>query len=244
MVYIIILNGDIYGCYETIDLVRLNLMIIFFYNMERCVIPVSHYENLMEYLKSPSFSESTLAIPDFKDNLNSAEGEPFNIQVEIFEDEKNGGCPLEYLMNHIHWRFLELEKKMERDARIKMTVPGENSHNHSLGEPYRDDWKWVDRKNHDKLANALREYISKKLLHMEKCFPGRVKYGEVLYANASEVSYQLWSANGVNWDLPDGDEIPGKFQAEEMKFQGAGVYGIVVTPLYGYHNLVPDEYEK
>jgi hypothetical protein len=244
MVYIILLSDCVYGVYETIDLVRLNLMIIFFFNMERGNIELEKYENLLEYLKSDSFSENTFHIPDFKGNMVTSSGEKFNLQVEIFDNEKNGSCPLKYILNHINWRFIELEKKMEHDVRIKVTVPGENSHNHALGEPYSNDWKWVDNKNWEKLKNTLHEYISFKLKSLEAKFKDRVQYGEVLYQNATGLNYQLWSANGVNWDLPEGDEIPGKYQAAEMKFQGPGVYGIVVTPLYGYHNLVPEEYEE
>ena len=243
MVYVIILNNSIYGVYESIDLIRLNLMIIFFYNMERGVIEINKYENLLEYLKNDSFSEDTFHIPDFKKNMVTPNGVRFDLQVEVFVNEKNGSCPLEYIMNHINWRFIELEKKMEHDARVKITVPGENAQNHSLGEPYRDDWKWVDRKNWEKLYQTLHEYIKTKLKFMEAKFKDRVKYGEVMYQNATEINYQLWSANGVNWNLSAGEEIPGKYQAEEMRFQGPGVYGIVVTPLYGYDNLVPEEYE-
>lgn len=244
MVYVIVMNGSVYGVYETIDLVRLNLMIIFFHNMERGNIEVDRYETLLDYLKSDSFSEETFHIPDFKTNMVTPSGAMFDLQIEVFKNEKNGGCPLEYILNHINWRFLELEKKMDHDVRVRITVPGENAHNHALGEPYRKDWKWVDRKNHHRLAETLHEYISCKLKGFEAKFKDRVQYGEVLYQNATATNYQLWSANGVNWNLPEGEEIPGKFQAQEMKFQEPGVYGIVVTPLYGYHDLVPEEYEE
>lgn len=238
MTYIISLNDSIYGVFETIDLVRLNLMIILFYNLERENIDLPTYENLIGYLKSDSFSENTFYISDFLDNIKK-----LDIKVDLFVNEKNGGCPLEYIMNHINWRFMELEKKMDHDSRIKVTFPGENSKNHSLGEPYFDDWKYVDKKNHKKLTDSLRDYITGKICHLEKKFSKtRVHFGEVMYENANEKSYQVWSANGANWNLPEGDEIPGKYQAEEMKFQGPGVFGIVVSPLYGYHSLVPDEY--
>lgn len=238
MTFVLSLNGSVYGVYETVDLVRVNLLIILFYNLERGNIELSYYEDLLDYLKSDSFSENTFFIPQFQSSIKQ-----LDLTIEEFVNEKNGGCPLEYIMNHINWRFMELEKKMERDVRVKVTFPGENAKDHALGEPYFKDWKYVDRKNHKTLTDSLREYITAKIEVLQKRFKGRVHFGEVMYENANDKSIQVWSANGANWNLPEGDEIPGKYQAEEMKFQGPGVYGIVVTPLYGYHSLVPEEYE-
>jgi ribosome-associated translation inhibitor RaiA len=238
MVYALLLNHKIYGLYETIDLVRLNMMIILFYNLEKGKVKVAKYENLMDYLRSPSFSEETFHVPEF-----NREVKKLGIRVDYFNVEKNGSTPLEYIMNHVNWRFMELEKKMKHDGRIKITIPGENKEDHRLGNPYFDNWRWVDPENWECITSTLHNYISKKIGELEKKFKNRVRFGEVLYENANEHSYQLWSANAANWCLPEGEEIPGKFQAEEMKFQGPGVYGIVVTPLYGYHDLVPSEYE-
>jgi hypothetical protein len=240
MTFVVNLNGLVYGIYETIDLVRTNLMIILIYNLEKQNISVEKYENLYDYLSNSSFTEESLYIPELKDNFLD-----LDISVEKYNLERNGSCPLEKIMNHINWRFICLKKHMEKDSRVKITIPGENSENHQLGPPYYDDWKLVDMKNHHKLTSTLHQYISKKIKELEKIFgKERVRFGEVLFDNASKTSYQLWSANGINWDLPDGTEIPGKFQAEQMRFQDPGVFGIVVTPIYGYHSLVPEDYEQ
>jgi len=238
MVYVLMLNDKVYGVYDTLDLVRLNMMILLFHNMELGRIGVNRYQTLVDYLRSPSFSEETFNIPEFKKNVKGC-----GIKLSSYKEEKNGSCPLKYIMNHINWRFLNLRKKMEHDSRVKITIPGDNRENHQLGTPYQEDWKLVDKDNWETLYYTLHEYLSKKIGELEKKFPSRVKFGEVLYENATETDYQLWSANAVNWNLPEGEEIPGKYQAQEMKFQGPGVFGIVVTPLYGYQELVPNDYE-
>jgi hypothetical protein len=243
MTYIVSLNGEIYGIYETIDLVRTNLLIILIFNLEKENIDVDFYENIHEYLIVPSFSEQSLEIPELRREISN-----LGIHIQKMESEKNGSYALEKIMNHINWRFMELEKKMNHDSRVKITFPGDNSDNHQLGVPYVDDWKLIDRVNWLKLSNHLHTYISSKIRELEKNFPPisdkRVRFGEVLYDNANERSIQVWSANSINWNLPKGVEIPGLYQAQQMRFQEPGVFGIVVTPKYGYHDLVPLEYEK
>jgi hypothetical protein len=245
MTYIVTLNGEIYGVYDTIDLVRTNLMIIFFFNLEKGNIGVDFYEKINEYFIVPQFSEQSLEIPDLKSDISG-----LGIHILKAETEKNGTYALEKIMNHINWRFMDLEKKMNHDSRVKITFPGDNSENHQLGIPYAGDWKLIDRDNWKKLTDTLHKYIGSKIRELEKKFPplkkgdNRIRFGEVLYDNATETSIQVWSANAVNWNLPKGTEIPGLYQAEQMKFQEPGVFGIVVTPIYGYHSLVPSEYEN
>ena len=251
MTYILTLNGEIYGAYETIDLVRTNLLIVLIFNLEKENISLERYENIHDYLTVPSFSEESLDIPELKSEISG-----LGIQIDRMELERNGKCALEKIMNHINWRFMKLSKKMDHDDRVKVTFPGDNSQDHQLGTPYVSDWKLIDRDNWKKLSDTLHTYIASKIKELEKRFPStslskkgevgdkRVRFGEVLYDNASKHHIQVWSANGMNWDLPEGTEIPGKFQAEQMRFQEPGVFGVVVTPRYGYHSLVPEEYEK
>ena len=240
MTYIINLNGEIYGSYETIDLVRTNILIILIYNLEKENMSVQTYENMHDYLSNPDFSEQSLSIPELKRNLLEV-----GIGITRVTAEKNGGCALEKIMNHVNWRFMDLEKSMEKDSRVKITIPGNNSHDHQLGTPYRENWKMIDRVNWEKLSDSLHTYISGKIKELEKKFSSdRVRFGEVVYDNATKTSIQVWSANGINWNLPEGTQIPGQYQAEQMKVQEPGVFGIVTTPLYGYHNLVPEEYDQ
>ena len=64
-------------------------------------------------------------------------------------------------------------------------------------------------------------------------FPGRVLFGTVSGAAASETCFQVWGANNKNWDLPNGTPILGGGQAAVMGVQKLGVFGIVTTPLAG-----------
>jgi hypothetical protein len=247
MTYIVNLNSVLYGAYETIDLVRTNLMIILIYNLERRNLSVDKYENIHDYLSVPRFSEESLHIPELREYLSG-----LGIHIERVELERNGKCALEKIMNHINWRFMELDKKMAHDDRVKITFPGDNSRDHQLGVPYRSDWKLIDRHNWEKLSGTLHTYIGSKIKELEKKHHSsqseekkdkRIRFGEVLYDNATPHHIQVWSANGINWNLPKGTEIPGLYQAEQMRFQEPGVFGMVVTPKYGYHNLVPESYD-
>ncbi len=260
MTYIVTLNGQLYGAYETIDLVRTNLMIILIYNLEKGNLSLDRYESIHDYLSVPKISEESLQIPELKEYISG-----LGIHIERAELERNGKCALEKIMNHVNWRFMELDKKLSHDDRITVTFPGDNSQDHQLGIPYKSDWKLIDRHNWEKLSNTLHAYIGAKIRELEKKYPSdyqdreddpgsdfkdqnqgkkRIRFGEVLYDNASPKNIQVWSANGINWNLPKGTEIPGLYQAEQMRFQEPGVFGVVVTPKYGYHDLVPESYEQ
>lgn len=245
MTYIVTLNGELYGAYETMDLVRTNLMIILIYNLEKGNLSLDKYENIHDYLSVPKFSEESLQIPELKEYISG-----LGIHIERMDLEKNGKTALEKIMNHVNWRFMELDKKLAHDDRVTVTIPGDNSKDHQLGVPYKSDWKLIDRHNWKKLSDTLHTYIGAKIRELEKKYPPRkderrrIRFGEVLYDNATPHHIQVWSANGINWNLPKGTEIPGLYQAEQMRFQEPGVFGIVVTPKYGYHNLVPESYEQ
>ncbi len=246
MTYIVTLDGEHYGAYETMDLVRTNLMIILIYNLEKRNISVDMYENIYDYLSIPKISEESLQIPELREHISG-----LGIRIERVELERNGKCALEKIMNHVNWRFMKLDKKLAHDDRVKITFPGDNCRDHQLGVPYKSDWKFIDRDNWEKLSETLHAYIGSKIKELEKKYPSskdgsnkRIRFGEVLYDNATPHHIQVWSANGINWDLPKGTEIPGLYQAEQMRFQEPGVFGVVVTPKYGYHNLVPESYDE
>lgn len=244
MTYLITVNGEFSGLYDTPDLVRTNLLIILITNLEKGKIKVGKYENIQDFLLVPKFDEQNLEIPELKKELRS-----LNIHIYRQEREENGKYALQKIMNHVSWRFMELEERLKHDHRIKVTFPGDNSQDHQLGTPYIDHWKLIDSKNWKKLSETLHHYIAKKIRELEKKFScsddeKRIRFGEVLYDNASKMSIQVWSANKLNWNLPEGSEIPGEYQAQQMKFQEPGVFGIVVTPRYGYHDLTPEEYEN
>ena len=147
-------------------------------------------------------------------------------------------------MYHIEYRFDNLEKLMKKDTRNKITFPGLNPSNHKLCDFYFPSWNLLDKENYHLLTKSLQDYISIRMNDLKKMYPERINFGDVVYENATSNHFQVWGANAKNWNLPEGAKIPGKFQAAQMKIQEPGVYGIVVTPLYGYHNLIPKEHDK
>ena len=230
-------QNKIYGCYGKEDVLRLNLMILLFHLLESNSINEEVYNNLNDYLDNDSFTINTLFIEEVTNYLSQLE-----IQIDMILHEENGKCALEYILNHIEFRMKGLDEKMKKDSRIKVTFPGESAKKHELGPVYFDHWKLLDKENCQKLTKAMYDFISVKIEDLEQKYEGRVKFGEVMYDNASCLNYQVWSANAANWDLPEGSLIPGKFQAKQMKYQETGVYGIVVSPRYGYHEIIPPEY--
>lgn len=234
MAYLLYFNNQLIGCYGTVELLRANILIMLFELLNLNQISTNEYENLSDYLKVEDFSEDNLTIPELKTKLRNLQ-----FHVQSVDHEGSGGCALERVLEHIKYRFGQLDEIMEKDVRITVKFPGPNVKEHLLGKPYYDQWRLFDRKNWSKITNALHDYIAKKITKLMEKYNERVEFGDVLYENASDISYQVWSANAVNWNLPAGSKIPGKFQAEEVKFQDKGVFGIVVTPMYGYKNLIP-----
>lgn len=239
MSYLLYFKTNVYGCYGKIELLRANILIILFKLLEKSQINSTNYENLIDFLSVPDFTVENLDINELKNKLRDLE-----IRVEKVVHEGSSGCALEHILEHISYRFEQLEDKMEKDIRINVTAPGESAEQHQLGTMYKEQWKLFDKNNNEKVTKAMHDFIANKLSELEKKFPDRVKYGDVYYQNANANSYQLWSANAVNWNRPEGMDIPGCYQAQEMKYQEPGVFGIVVTPRYGYKNLVPRDVSK
>lgn len=239
MSYLLFYNDNVYGCYSKVELLRANILIILFRLLEKSQISSTKYENLVDYLTVPEFNVNNFDISELKYGLRNLE-----MRVEKVVHEASSGCALEHILEHVKYRFDELDKIMDKDVRITATIPGDSATEHQLGTMYRNQWEIFDPVNCEKVTKALHEFITKEIKKLEKKYSSRIKFGTVLYENASEISYQLWSANAVNWNRPAGMDIPGCYQAQEMKFQEKGVYGIVVTPRYGYKNLVPADLTK
>ena len=64
-------------------------------------------------------------------------------------------------------------------------------------------------------------------------FAGRVEFGWLKRAQASRTHYLVWGANAGNVRGSPGAPIAGGGQAAAMKTHGAGVFGIVTTPVGG-----------
>ena len=239
MSYILYFKNKVYGCYSKVDLLKANILIILFRLLEKSEITSVKYENIADYLSVEGFTIENFDINELKQELRS-----IGISIEKVVHETNSGCALEHILEHIEYRFNELDEKMEKDVRITATIPGDSAKKHLLGTMYKEQWCLFDRSNCDKVTTAMHDYIVKKIEKLQDKYGERVKFGDVYYQNASPTSYQLWSANAVNFNRPEGMDIPGCYQAQEMKFQEPGVFGIVVTPRYGYKNLVPKDLSK
>lgn len=230
MAYIIYHLGSIVGCYGNIDLLRLNLLILCFKLKLDDKINNLVYENIVEALEHPEFDEFSFQNTSLKKDLIDE-----NIRVQVIHYEGSAHIVLENILKHIEQRFYELRDKLYLDARVNITIPGSDPHKHDLGTMYEECWKFVDKENYKQLYNTMHDYISSKIIELIESFGiERVKFGDVYYQNATATNYQLWSANAVNWDLPEGSKIPGSYQALSMKIQVPGVFGIVVNPRYGY----------
>jgi hypothetical protein len=230
MAYILYHLGSIVGCYGTIDLLRLNLLILCFKLKIEDSISNLIYENIVEALEYPDFDEFSFHNTALKKDLIDE-----NIRVQIVHYESSGHIVLEKILKHIEERFDNLRDKMYLDVRVNVTIPGSDPHKHDLGPMYEECWKFVDKENYKQLYTVMYDYISSKIMELiEKFDSERVKFNDIYYQNATTTNYQLWSANAVNWNLPEGSKIPGSHQALSMKIQVPGAYGIVVNPRYGY----------
>jgi len=227
--YLLYLNEDILAGYGTIDLLRLSLLILIYNLYVSDKIEKNIYKTLEKDLSNFPFNKEDFNNEELKINL-------VNIgiiveEIDLFKDENT---ILNRMKNHVNQRFENLIEILSKDVRILATFPGENAYKHRLGNMYKDDWKFVSLENYQQMYEELHNYIGEKIENIVNLFDERIKFGDVMYENASSLHYQIWSANAVNYNLPEDTKIPGDYQAVEMKIQGPGVYGVITTPRYGY----------
>lgn len=248
MAYLLYYQDEIQGCYGTVDLLRMNILILLTQLLKDNLVNKVMYQDLLNYLDLDDFTEENLMIDELNQNLYN-----LDLRIKKIIHETNGKCALEHILEHIKYRFDQLNEIMMKDVRVKTTFPGESAKEHNLGPMYYEQWKLLDNKNWQILTKTMHNYITERIEDLTDSYPDRIKFADVLYQNASETSYQVWSANALNWHREPGQEIPGEFQAKEMKFQEPGVFGIVVNPRYGYKNtktkgcnivLIPEEISK
>jgi len=229
MHYLLYYNSEILDSYGTVELLRLALLILIYQlyigeKMEKYI-----YEHLKAKLSVEDFNLDNFDDPELKETLVRED-----IKIETVPFTKDSFSVLAKLKKSISKRIENLKEILDKDVRVKVTVPGESPYKHRLGTMYREDWKLVDSKNCSSLADDLYEYITSQLIDLINAYGDRITFGDVLYQNASSLNYNLWSANAVNYNLEEGTQIPGDYQAAEMKIQSPGVYGIIVTPRYGF----------
>ena len=216
--------------YGDAEVLRLSLLIYLYRLYISENINQISYKNLQNKLSVNPFT-----INSFEDYQLKSELDDIGIKIEVVDHIKNGKEVLDKILEKIKDRFDQLEEILAKDIRKKATFPGVNAFKHALGTMYKDDWKLVCNDNYENLANKMHEFITENILNFVEIFgEERIKFADVVYQNASEFNYQVWSANAINYDLPEGTKIPGDYQALEMKKQCPGVFGIITTPRYGY----------
>ena len=225
--YLLYYNSEIIKSCQEIEVLRLNLLILIY------KLYISDKINKICYLE---IKNSLLVKPFFEDNLPSLDLKDINIKIEKVSFIQNGKDILNKMKKHVDERFAELQHKLISDVRVEVTFPGQNAYKHTLGTMYKDDWKLLSNNlNDNSLYDEFISHITDKIVELINDFDKeRIKFGDVMYENASNLCYQVWSANAINYNLPLNSKIPGDYQAIQMKVQKAGVFGIVTTPMYGY----------
>ena len=226
MVYILFNSDKIYGIYMTIELLKTNAFIYTYELYKNRKITKEVYFDI----KARIFDVALVDLAQLQ-----AIVKPAGIHTEYYELEKNGSTALKNILEHIDARFDELEMKMSMDSRVTITIPGKSAIDNMMvtGE-IEDVWRELDPENFAVIIDELKSFIMKKIQKLQINYDGRILFGNVSDTQASSISYQVWPADMVNWDLPENTEISGDGFAFCFKYQVPGVFGIVTNPLYGY----------
>lgn len=232
MVYILSYTNNTLGVFETIELLRLNLMIHTYKMYEQGVISKRIYDEINDILDTPNFDTDTLKTTAFENLIGGCN---FRITQKVAQNEYT---PLNNIKKHIEERFQKLEEIMKKHSIAKVTFPGESSEDHSLGKPYLNVWNLLGENGY-KMYKEMYNFISKKMEGIEEKFGlnDRVFYGNVDYENMKNWHFQVWSANKINYNTPIGERIMGKYQARDVRIQNEYSFPIIVYPLYGYENI-------
>lgn len=229
MVYILFNKDEIFGVYNTEQLVRHNSF-VFLYKMKRQG-KISREEYFA--VKKKIFETPIYPVVELKRLMKLV-----GIFIDSHSYEENGLVALRNIVIHIDSRFDELDVLMEKDSRVTITIPGVNAvDNKMMTAAIQDHWKLLDPVNFDRIMLELGKIIVLKIQKLELKYEGRVQFGIVSDTQASETSYQVWPADKENWNLPNRSRIPGDDMAICFEYQVPGVFGIVVDPLFGYTDL-------
>lgn len=229
MVYILFSNTEIIGLYQKESLVKQNAFVAVYKMMQQGKISQEIYFNIKQKL----MQQFNIPIKDLQVILENV-----NIFIDYRKIEENGFHALEKILKHIDKRFDYLEDVMSKDSRVTVTFPGNSAiDNKMLTVEIEDRWRMLDSENYTVIRNELFKYLVKRMQKLELDFEGRVMFGIVSDTQASLMSYQVWSADQENWNLPENSKIPGEGMAVCFQYQVPGVYGIVTDPMFGYDKL-------
>ena len=229
MVYILFNNQEIFGIYDSIQLLKQNSFVLVYRMMEQGKIDIQVYFKLKETL----LKNFNIPVNELKDLLQQV-----NIYIDYHSVQENGFYALEKVLKHIDTRFNYLEDVMSKDSRITVTFPGRSAvDNKMITEDIEEHWRSLDVDNYTVIRNELFKYLVKRIQKLELDFEGRVMFGIVSDTQASLMSYQAWPADQENWNLSENSKIPGEGLAVCFQYQVPGVFGIVTDPLFGYDKL-------
>jgi hypothetical protein len=229
MVYILFNKDEIFGVYNTEQLVRHNSY-VFLYKMKRQG-KISREEYFA--IKKKIFDTPIYPVEELRRMMKIV-----GIFIDAHSYEENGLVALRNIMVHVDKRFDELDGFMEKDSRVTVTIPGINAmDNKMMTAGIQDRWKLLDPANFERIMKELGKILVLKIQTLELKYEGRVQFGVVSDTQASETSYQVWPADKENWNLPKGSRIPGDEMAICFEYQVPGVFGIVVDPMFGYTDL-------
>jgi len=229
MVYILFNNQQIYGLYDSVQLLKQNSFVFVYKMMTQGMIQKEIYFKLKKIL----LQNFNIPINELKDLLQQV-----NIYIDYHSVQEDGFYALEKVLKHIEKRFDYLEDVMSKDSRITVTFPGRSAvDNKMLTSDIEERWRSLDVDNYVVIRNELFKYLVKRIQKLELDFEGRVMFGIVSDTQASLMSYQVWSADQENWNLPENSKIPGEGMAVCFQYQVPGVYGIVTDPMFGYDKL-------
>lgn len=135
-------------------------------------------------------------------------------------------------MNSRNILIKELETFIQQNKHHKVIIASLDGKTSSLGTGYAKE-QWIDSGYSTQQYDNFMSYLNKKLNSLSQTYLSQVSFEKVSYEKANDSTYCVWGANKDNWNLSNGNIIPGDGQAKHMKKQKKGVFGIVTTPVAG-----------
>ena len=152
------------------------------------------------------------------------------------------GAQLSKFYDHVTRRVDELKELLRTDSRVSVVIAGEND-TPMIGKGLaKDQWRLylraygVTDDQAERVWERFTAHLDAHFNELRRAWPERVSYGRVGGAGADIMSatrVHVWGANAENWNLADGERIPGEGQAAAIHRQRPGSFGIVSTPVAG-----------
>jgi len=139
---------------------------------------------------------------------------------------------VQLMKKHVMQRVHELSLKLQTNRSLIVTIAGTKSEGSKLGKGLARG-QWLSKGYTVAQYNEFIKFLEAQLNTLVINFPKRVSYGFITEEKASVNHYQVWGANAKNWNLKNGNIIPGSGQARAVNKQIPGVFGIVTTPING-----------